>query len=77
MSPATEQVYQAALSLPPSDRFELVQALLAAEQTPPPLDESWRTLVPQRSAEWDSGAVTPLPWSEVRVAMRRQVGRDG
>lgn len=41
MSPATEQVYQAALSLPPSDRFELVQALLAAEQTPPPLDESW------------------------------------
>ncbi len=78
MSPTTEQVLQAALSLPPGDRFELLEALLAAEQSPPaPLEETWRDVVRRRSEELDSGAVKGIPWAEVHERMPRGTGRDG
>jgi putative addiction module component (TIGR02574 family) len=77
MLPATEQVLQTALALPPDERFQLVEALFAAEQVPPPFEESWRAVIQRRSAELDSGAVADIPWSEVRQRLRRQVGLDG
>ena len=77
MQPMTEQVLQAALALPGEERFQLIEALLAADQAQPPFDESWRAVIQRRSAEIDSGAVQEVPWSEVRQRLRRQVGLDG
>lgn len=77
MQPMTEQVLQAALALPGEERFQLIEALLAADQAQPPFDESWRAVIQRRSAEIDSGAVQEAPWSEVRQRLRRQVGLDG
>lgn len=77
MQPATEQILQSALALPSEERFQLVEALIAAEQMPAPFDEAWRAVIQRRSAEIDSGAVSEVPWSEVRQSLRRQVGLDG
>ena len=77
MQPTTEQVFQSALALPSDERFQLIEALIAAEQTPPPFDESWRAVIQRRSAEIDAGSVPEIPWSEVRQRLRRQVGLDG
>lgn len=77
MLQTTEQILQSALALPSEERFQLIEALLAAEQAPPPFDESWRAIIQRRSAEIDSGKVAEVPWSEVRQRLRRQVGLDG
>jgi putative addiction module component (TIGR02574 family) len=78
MHSTTEQVLQTALALPVEERFELIEALIAAEQAPvPPFDESWRAVIQRRSAEIDSGTVQPVPWSEVRQRIRKAVGLDG
>jgi putative addiction module component (TIGR02574 family) len=77
LQPTTEQVYRSALALPAEERFQLIEALIAAEQPPPPFDASLRPVVQRRSAELDSGAVADVPWEEVRERLRRQVGLDG
>lgn len=67
MQTTTEQVLQTALTLPPEERFQLIEALIAADQAPaPPFDDSWRDVIQRRSAEIDSGAVQAVPWPEVR-----------
>jgi putative addiction module component (TIGR02574 family) len=75
MSPSTEQVLQAALSLPSAEQVELIEALIAAqdEADPQPLDEAWMAEIHRRSAEFDAGKATPIPWSVVRERAR---GRD-
>ena len=77
MQPKTEQLLQSALALPSEERFQLIEALIAAEQISPPFDESWREVIQRRSAELDAGAVAEVPWNEVRQRLRRQVGLDG
>jgi putative addiction module component (TIGR02574 family) len=76
VSDSTEQVLNAALSLPDEERLELVEALIASlqPQDRPPLDESWREVIRRRSAELQSGAVTPVPWSEVKRRAREKAG---
>lgn len=74
MLPATEQLLQTALTLPPDERILLVEALLAAEEPSPPFDDRWREVVQRRSAELDAGAVQPIPWSEVRQRLCTRVG---
>jgi len=73
----TEQILQTALALPSDERFQLIEALIAADQVVPPFDESWRAVIQQRSEELASGTVQGIPWSEVRQRLRRQVGLDG
>lgn len=77
MQPSTELILQAALALSSEERFQLIEALIAAEQVAPPFDESWREVIQRRSAEIDAGAVNEIPWDEVRQRLRRQVGLDG
>lgn len=77
MLPTTEQLLQSALALPSEERFQLVEALIAVDQAPPPFDESWRAVIQRRSAEIEAGTVAEVPWSEVRQRLRRQVGLDG
>ncbi|HVS36177.1 MAG TPA: addiction module protein [Gemmataceae bacterium] len=79
MSPSAEQVLQSALSLPPAERVELIEALIAAqdEADPQPLDDAWMAEIQRRSAEFDAGKVTPIPWSEVRDRARGGDGSHG
>ena len=77
MLQTTEQLLRTALALPSEERFQLIEALIAADQIQPPFDESWRAEIHRRSEELDSGAVPGIPWSEVRQRLRRQVGLDG
>jgi putative addiction module component (TIGR02574 family) len=72
MSPAAEQVLQIALALPADEQIELIEALIAAldEADPQPLDDTWMAEIQRRSAEYDAGHVTPIPWSVVRDRRR-------
>jgi putative addiction module component (TIGR02574 family) len=73
MSPGAENVLQAALTLPEEERLEIIDALLAAldQESTPPISEAWMAEVRRRSAEFDAGGVTPIPWSEVKERARR------
>ena len=68
MSPSVEQLLQSALSLPVSEQLELVAALNAAvdERGLRPFDDDWLAEIQKRSAEYDAGLVTPIPWREVK-----------
>ena len=68
MSPSTEQVLQTALSLPAPEQVELIEALIAEldHDDPQPLDDEWMAEIQRRSAEYDTGKVTPIPWPVVR-----------
>ena len=73
---APDDVLSAALALPDGDRLELVEALIASLQPAdrPPFDDSWRDVIRRRSAELRSGAVTPIPWDEVKRQAREKAG---
>ncbi len=74
MSPGTEQVLQTALALPAGDQIELIEALIAAldHADSQPLDDSCMVEIRRRSAEYDAGQVTPIPWSVVSERARRR-----
>jgi putative addiction module component (TIGR02574 family) len=76
MSLSTEQVLQTALSLPSAEQVELIEALIAAqdEADPQALDDAWMAEIQRRSAEFDAGKTTAIPWSVVRDRGR---GGDG
>jgi putative addiction module component (TIGR02574 family) len=79
MSPAVEQLLQAALQLPDEDQLQLVSALTAAveERGLRPFDDSWLEEIRRRSAEYDAGTVQPIPWAEVKARARRKGQRNG
>ncbi len=66
---SAEQLLEAALALPDDERLELVEALAASLQPEDrvPFDESWHEVIQRRSAELRTGAVQPVPWSEVKT----------
>jgi putative addiction module component (TIGR02574 family) len=72
MSANIDHVLSDALALPNGERVELVEAILASLQPEdrPPFDESWREVILRRSAELESGAVTGIPWAEVKARAR-------
>jgi putative addiction module component (TIGR02574 family) len=76
MSPALEQVREAAMNLSEDDRRELVEALLASllPSDRPPFDESWREVIQRRSEELRTGKVCAVPWEEVKRRAREQTG---
>src|SRR5690348_17080578 len=71
MSPDAEKVLQTALALPAGEQVRLIEALIAAldQADPQPLDDAWMTEIQRRSAEYDAGKVTPVPWSMVRTSL--------
>lgn len=75
MNSTTEQLLQAALTLPEEERLELAEALLASQGSPgePPLDPAWLAEIQRRSAEIDSGAVQLTPWTVVRDRVRQRL----
>jgi putative addiction module component (TIGR02574 family) len=75
MSPATEQLLQAALALPEEERLELVDALLVSQRSEGelPFDPAWLGEIQRRSAEIEAGTVQLTPWSVVRERVRRRL----
>jgi putative addiction module component (TIGR02574 family) len=75
MSPDTEQLLQAVLTLPEDERFELVEALLASQDVPGelPFDSKWLAEAQRRSAEIQAGAVSLIPWPVVRERARQKL----
>ena len=58
---------------------ELVDRLLGSlpAEIPSALHPAWRNVVQRRSAELDSGTVTPVPWDEVRKSAWEVAGGSG
>jgi putative addiction module component (TIGR02574 family) len=66
-----------AAQLPVDARIQLIEALwdTVPEDAMPPLSDEWLAEIQRRSAEYDAGAVQPVPWEQIRAdAMRRLKG---
>ncbi len=65
--------------LPVTDRIQLIEALwdTVPENAIPPLSDEWLAEITRRSAEFDAGTATSVPWEEVRAAaLRRLEGKS-
>ena len=67
MSPVTDQLLNAALTLPFQERLDLAEAIMdsVGPTDRPALREEWRSILQQRSAEIAAGTVAPISWEEV------------
>lgn len=77
MSANSEQILKQALALPPQDRAELVEQLLATFQSPPDpqLDELWAREAEDRLNAYDRGELVAVPAEEVFDKINRQRGK--
>ena len=75
MSEAIETIFQAAMALPPDERIELVEALIAEcdQELQRPFADAWISEVKRRSAEIDAGTVEMTPWPEVKARVRKRL----
>jgi putative addiction module component (TIGR02574 family) len=66
-----------ALALPAKDRAAIVEALLASldEHSRNDAEAAWKTEINRRITELDAGAVSPIPWSEVRKRLFERARR--
>jgi putative addiction module component (TIGR02574 family) len=67
MSASSEQILKEALALPPQERAELVEQLLATFQSPPDsqIDELWAREAEDRLDAYDRGELKAVPAEEV------------
>ncbi len=74
MSAEFETILQAAIALPVPDRVQLVDALISTlePEDAAPLDNALLAEIDRRSREIDAGAVTLVPWEEVKEQARRR-----
>ncbi|HJT76375.1 MAG TPA: addiction module protein [Gemmataceae bacterium] len=79
MNASVEHLLQEAMKLPDEQQLQLVSALVSAveERGLRPFDDSWLDEIKRRSAEYDAGAVQPIPWSEVKERARRKATGHG
>ena len=73
MSTSSEQILQQALALPPEDRAEILQRLLASFQEPPDphLDELWVREAEDRLDAYDRGELGAVSAEEVFARIER------
>lgn len=78
MSSELNTVLQAALSLSDDDRARLADSLLDSLDgiEDAGAQAAWAAEVERRSREYDEGRVTPIPWADVRDAVRKQFASD-
>jgi putative addiction module component (TIGR02574 family) len=71
MSTTAERLLGEALELSDRDRAELAAQLIDSldAEVDAGAAEAWDEEIQRRIVELDSGAVTPIPWSEVRRAV--------
>lgn len=77
--PEYQSVLSAAAQLSVADRLRLIDDLAATvpDDEPLSLSPAWLAEIERRSAEIESGAVSTVPWEEVRLQLRKTVGLDG
>jgi putative addiction module component (TIGR02574 family) len=73
MTRAVEDLYERASLLPEEDRAELAGKLLESIEDPPDegVEEAWAAEIERRMADYRSGRVKTIPWSEVRAHLHR------
>ena len=64
-------ITSAALNLPPDQRAQLAQQLLASLDWDPDIEAAWDEEIKRRVADWEAGLVREVPWEEVRAQGRR------
>ena len=74
MSATSDQILQQALALPPEERAELLEQLLAAFQGPtdPELDKLWVSESHDRLDAYDRGKLTAIDAEEVLEEIDKQ-----
>lgn len=74
MSASSEQILKEALALPPQERAELVEQLLATFQSPPDahIDELWAREAEDRLDAFDRGELKAVPAEEVFSKIRQR-----
>jgi putative addiction module component (TIGR02574 family) len=78
MNESFNNVFQAALALPETDRVQLVDALIETLEPDDaaPLDDAWLAEIERRSREFDEGKVQAIPWEVVKERARRRANSD-
>ncbi len=73
---AYETLLADASRLPLGERIQLIEALwdTVPDDGLPPLSKEWLMEIQRRSAEFDEGAVRPVPWEEIRADALRRAG---
>jgi len=73
MTRAVEQLYEQASQLPEEDRAELAGRLLDSIEDPPDegVEEAWAAEIERRMAEYRTGRVKTIAWSELRAHLHR------
>jgi len=68
MSHDAAEILKEALALPMEARAALADSLLESvdREVDEDAEAAWQREIARRVAELDSGAVTPIPWAEVR-----------
>jgi putative addiction module component (TIGR02574 family) len=82
MSAVLEQLKAQALELSPSDRDELVRALIASvdgdpEDTPQAIARAWEEEIERRIADLDSGKTKSIPAERVLADIRAMIASHG
>jgi putative addiction module component (TIGR02574 family) len=77
MTPQSKQVLRDALDLPPVDRAELVEQILASFEFPArrEIDAAWAQEVEERLDAYERGEIGTSPASEVFKDIDRQAGQ--
>jgi putative addiction module component (TIGR02574 family) len=73
MAASKDDIYRTALTLPESDRVDLIGALLDSldQEVEEGVEEAWRAEIDRRARELESGAVKSIPWEVVRERLAR------
>lgn len=79
MSPAAEQVLQAAMSLPQGERAEVANHLYDSIEgfATPEIEEAWRVEIAERIRASDAGEVESIPAEEVYARLKEKYGFFG
>lgn len=74
MSANAEKILREALNLPPEDRAEVLERLLATFQEPPDaeMDKLWAAEAEDRLNAYDRGELNSVPADEVFARIERQ-----
>jgi len=69
-----ESLAREVLQLPPEARNQLLDRVVESLDVDRSHDAAWDALAAQRDAEIESGAVQPIPVSEVLARLRAELG---
>lgn len=75
MSSSVAELFQRASELSDTDRATLAALLIESLEPEQDTDveAAWAVEIKRRVAEFDSGAVTPVPWNAVREELQRRL----